>query len=328
MPSVVAFGELMLRLTTPGVLRFGQAGHFEATFAGAEANVAVAIAQLGGKAEFVSKLPANELGDRAVDELRARRVGVESVARGGDRIGLLFFEHGVSQRPGKVVYDRAHSAFAEAGPAEFNWRTILQDAKWLHWSGITPALSSTAAQITAEAVSVARELGLTISFDLNYRSKLWTMEEAGAVLRPLMKSVDICVCGPEEARSILGATGGDAETVARDLQQRFGFSRVAMTHREASSASTTGWSAQLFEGQESYLSRSYEIAIVDRLGAGDCFTGALIFSLMRGDAPSHAIEFAAAAGALKHTIAGDYAIIQEREVQALLQGATGGRVQR
>jgi 2-dehydro-3-deoxygluconokinase len=328
MSTVVTFGEIMLRLTTPGWQRFAQAPHFEITLGGAEANVAVTIAQLGGAAEFVTRLPQNEIADRAVDELRARGVGVRHIARGGDRIGVYFLEQGASQRPGKVIYDRANSAIAEAQSGDFGWAEIFAGADWFHWSGITPALSPAVAEISREACAAARQAGLKVSFDMNYRAKLWTQDEAGAALRPLMGQVDLCVCGAEEARRILGASGETEEQIARNLQQQFGFATVAMTQRQTGTASATSWGATLYSGRESYTSRRHEITIVDRVGAGDCFTGALIFAMMRGDDPQQAIELAVAASTLKHTIPGDFALLSLQEVEALARGGDGGRVQR
>jgi 2-dehydro-3-deoxygluconokinase len=328
MSSVVTFGELMLRLTPPGHQRFAQAPHFEITFGGAEANVAVAIAQLGGRAEFITKLPANDIVQRAIDELRGLRVGIDGIVRGGDRIGVYYLEQGASQRAGKVIYDRAHSAIAGAKSADFDWPAAFKDRSWYHWSGITPALSRSAAQISAEACMVAKKGGLTVSFDMNFRAKLWTTAQAGRVLRPLMQHVDLCVAGAEEARAILGAKGGTDEAVAADLVQRFGFKTVAMTQRQSGTASATSWGALLFTKGRAWFSPRHEITIVDRVGAGDSFTGGLIFSLMRGDAPQQAIDFAVAASALKHTIPGDYNLASLAEVEALAAGGHGGRVQR
>jgi len=333
MADVVTFGELMLRLTPPGRQRFVQAPHFEVTFGGAEANVAVTLAQLGASASFVTKLPDNELAQRAIEELRGLGVDPSRIVRGGERMGVYFLEQGAGQRAGKVIYDRAHSAIAEALSADFDWSQIFAGAKWLHWSGITPALSPSAAAITSEACMVAKRHGLTVSFDLNYRAKLWTREAAGQALAPLMDHVDVCVTSLEEARSVFGLKVDDAapnrdEDAARKLRERFGFKTVAFTQRIADSADTTTWSAMLFAEKKAFFSRRYEIGIVDRVGAGDSFTGALIFALRRGDEPQRAIDFAAAASALKHTIPGDYCRCSLEEVEALAAGAGGGRVQR
>ena len=323
----------MLRLTPPGRQRFVQAPHFEVTCGGAEANVAVTLAQLGASAAFVTKLPENDLARRAIDELRGLGVDTTLIVRGGERIGIYFLEQGASQRAGRVIYDRAHSAIAEALPADFGWSQILAGAKWLHWSGISPALSPAAAAITSEACMVAKRHGLTVSFDLNFRSRLWTHQAAGQTLAPLMEHVDVCITSVEEARAVFGLEVDDAapdrdEDAARRLSERFGFKTVAFTQRIADSADSTTWGAMLLTGKKAFLSRRYEIGIVDRVGAGDSFTGALIFALRRGDEPQRAIDFAVAASTLKHTIPGDYCRVSLEEVEALAGGASGGRVQR
>ena len=328
MATVVTFGEIMFRLTTPGHQRFAQATHFEITPGGAEANVAVLIARLGGSAEFVSRLPAHDIGQRAIDELRGHGVGTAHIARGGERIGLYFLEQGASQRPGNVIYDRAGSAITEVQPGDFDWARIFAGAGWFHWSGITPALSRSAARVSEEACRAARKHGRTVSFDINYRAKLWSTKAAGRVLRPLMKYVDLCVAGADEARSILGAKGGTDEAVAADLVERFGFKTVAMTSRQSDSASATNCGAMLFTGGRAFHSPRHEITIVDRVGSGDAFTGALIFALMRGDAPQSAVNLASAASALKHTIPGDFSLVSLAEVEALAGGSNGGRVRR
>jgi 2-dehydro-3-deoxygluconokinase len=329
MLHVVTFGELMLRLTPPGHLRFGQTPHFEITFGGAEANVAVMIAQLGGSAEFVTRLPANEIAQRAIDELRGLGVGTTRIVRGGERIGVYYLEQGASQRAGKVIYDRAHSALAEAAPAEFTWDAIFVGADWFHWSGITPALSLAMAQATAEAVAAARRAGLRVSFDLNYRAKLWrSPQQAGEVLTPLMAGVDVCVTSVEEARTVFGIEAGDAAQTAAALCEKFGFQTVALTQRQGMTADQTTWGAMLYHEGRACSSPRHDIAVVDRVGAGDSFTGALIFALQRGDAPQRAVDFAVAASTLKHTIPGDYARVTLAEVEALAAGAGGGRVQR
>lgn len=332
MHRVVTLGEIMLRLTTPGFQRFQQGSSLEVTFGGAEANVAVAIAQLGGAAAYVTRLPAHEIADRALNELRGLGVDVSRVVRGGERIGVYFLEQGASQRSGKVIYDRGHSAIATAHPDDFDWPTILAGARWFHWSGITPALSPSARQIVEEACQAARAAGLAISFDLNYRAKLWSLAEAGEALAPLMQYVDLCVTSAEEAGAVFGIESGTGagreERAARALQERFGFQQVALTERRASVADQTHWAASFFAGDETFRSRDYDISIVDRVGAGDSFSGALIFALLRGDAPQKAVEFAVAASCLKHTIPGDYPLVTLAEVEALAAGQGGGRVQR
>ncbi len=329
MSDVVTFGELMLRLTPPSHQRFAKTPQFDITFGGAEANVAVLIAQLGGSAEFVTRLPANDIAQRAINELRGLGVGTAHIARGGDRIGVYYLEQGASQRPGKVIYDRAHSAIAEAQAGEFDWDAIFAGARWFHFSGITPAISRSAAELTAEACAAARRHGLTVSFDLNYRAKLWTREQAGAVLAPLMQHVDLCVTSAEEARTVFGLDcGDDPADAAVKLRDRFGFKTVALTQRSGALACSTGWGAMLYADGTPYFSRRHEIDVIDRVGAGDSFTGTLIFSTLRGDAPAQALELAVAASTLAHTLPGDYALLTLDEVEALAAGASGGRVQR
>lgn len=333
MPDLITFGEIMLRLTTPGHQRFLQAAHFEVTPGGAEANVAVLVAQLGGSVEFVTRLPAHDLGQRAVDELRARGVGVRYILRGGGRIGLYFLEQGASQRPGRVIYDRACSAFSEARPGNFDWAAIFAGARWFHWSGITPGVSESAAALTAEACAAAKAAGLKVSFDLNYRAKLWSRERAGEVLAPLMRHVDLCVTSAEEARGVFALeapeSGVDRERIAAEaLRERFGFSQVALTMRRGEVAEQSSWGAMLCAEEGAWFSPRHEIAVVDRVGAGDAFTGALIFAQLRGDPPQRALDFAVAASALQHTIPGDFPLLTLEEVEALVQGASGGRVQR
>jgi 2-dehydro-3-deoxygluconokinase len=333
MPDLITFGEIMLRLTTPGHQRFLQAEHFAITPGGAEANAAVLVARLGGSAEFVTRLPAHDLGQRAIDALRQHGVGTRHIARGGERIGLYFLEQGVGPRPGRVVYDRAGSAFSEAKVGDFDWPEILAGARWFHWSGITPAVSDSAAALVAEACAAAKNAGLKVSFDLNYRAKLWSRERAGAVLGPLMKHVDLCVTSAEEARGIFALdvpeSGAERERIAAEaLRERFGFPQVALTTRRGDSAGRTDWGAMLMADGRMHESPRYDLALVDRIGAGDTFTGGLIFSLMRGDAPRAALDFAVAASALQHTIPGDFPLLSLEEVEALQRGGGGGRVQR
>ena len=334
MPHVITFGELMLRLTPPGQLRLGQAPHFEITFGGAEANVAVLIAQLGGSAELVTRLPDNDIAQRAIEELRGLGVGVGKIVRGGDRIGVYYLEQGASQRAARVIYDRAYSAMAEASPEDFAWETIFAGASWFHWSGITPALSAATAEATRQAVAAALRAGLKISFDLNYRAKLWSdPQQAGEVLAPLMAGVQVCVTSVEEARTVFGVEVADGETqrevaAAAALAAKFGFKMVALTQRQGATADVTSWGATLVHEGAAFVSPRYEITNVDRVGAGDSFTGALIFALQRGDDPQRAVNFAVAASTLKHTISGDYARLSLAEVEALAAGAGGGRVQR
>lgn len=328
MSLVVTFGEIMLRLTSPGHSRFAQATEFEVTFGGAEANVAVGIAQLGGEASFVTKLPDHELGQRATDELQRCGVFTHRILRGGERLGVYFLEQGASQRPGKVIYDRAGSSIATADPADFDWAAILEGAKWFHWSGITPALSQNCAKMVQVASACARTLGVTVSFDMNFRAKLWTPEKAAEVLTPLMANVDVCICGSGEAASVFEIETENDEATAAALAERFGFRTVAIPQRQSASASTARFGALLRVGEETVRSRRHDITVVDRVGTGDAFTSGLIYSIMRGDDPADAIEFAVSAGVLAHTIPGDFPLFSLAEVEALASGADGGRVQR
>jgi 2-dehydro-3-deoxygluconokinase len=335
---VVTFGEIMMRLATPGYLRFSQAPHLELTYGGGEANVAVSLTNYGIPAWFVTRLPKNDMGQRAINELRGLGVGTEFIVRGGERIGIYFLESGASQRASKVTYDRAHSAIAGIKPGDIDWDNVFAGAKWFHWTGITPALSDSAAAVTREACEAAKRLGLTVSTDLNYRKKLWSREKAGQVMGGLMEFVDVCIANEEDAESVFGIKGaevtsgqiehGQYEDVARQLTERFGFKQVAITLRESFSASHNGWSAMLYTGGKSWFSRRYDISIVDRVGGGDSFGGGLIYALLRGDGPEKAINFAVAASCLKHTIPGDYNRVTLEEVETLAGGDASGRVQR
>jgi 2-dehydro-3-deoxygluconokinase len=335
---VVTFGEIMMRLATPGYLRFSQSPHLELTYGGGEANVAVSLANYGTSAFFVTRLPNNDMGQRAINELRGLGVGTEYIVRGGERIGIYFLESGASQRASKVTYDRAHSAIAGIKPGDIHWDRVFAGAKWFHWTGITPALSDSAAEVTREACIAAKKHGLTISTDLNYRKKLWSREKAGQVMSGLMEFVDVCIANEEDAESVFGIKGaevtsgqiehGQYEDVARQLTERFKFKQVAITLRESFSASHNGWSAMLYTGGKSHFSRRYDISIVDRVGGGDSFAGGLIFALLRGDAPDKAINFAVAASCLKHSVSGDYNRVSLEEVETLAKGDASGRVQR
>jgi len=338
MSDVVTFGEVMMRLATPGFLRFAQAPHLELTYGGGEANVAVSAVNYGLSASFVTRLPGNDMGQRAIDELRGLGVDTSRIVRGGSRIGIYFLETGASQRASKVTYDRAHSAISEIQPGEVDWKAVFQGARWFHWTGITPALSDCAAAVVEEACEAAKAAGVTVSVDLNYRKKLWSKQKAGEVMGRLMKYVDVCIANEEDAESVFGIHGAEVtegkiehaqyEDVARQLVERFGFKKVAITLRESYSASRNGWSAMLWTDGQSHFSRKYDLTIVDRVGGGDSFAGGLIFATLRGDEPQRAIDFAVAASALKHTIPGDYNRVALEEVEALAKGDGSGRVQR
>lgn len=337
---VVTFGELMLRLQPENYLRFVQSDKLEATFGGAEANVAVSLANFGADACFVTKLPTHEIGQSAVNSLRKYGVDTSKIVRGGDRVGIYYCEKGASQRPSKVIYDRKYSAIATASEDDFDWDDIFSGADWFHFTGITPALSDNMAKITLEAVKAAKDNGLTVSCDLNFRKKLWTSEKACAVMSDVLKHVDVCIANEEDAKDVFGieAENTDVESgklneegyvsVAKQLTDRFGFKAVAITLRESLSASDNNWSGMLYTGGEAYFSKRYALRIVDRVGGGDSFGGGLIYAMSNSYDPQQAIEFAVAASALKHSIEGDYNMVSVKEVQTLAGGDASGRVQR
>lgn len=337
---VVTFGELMLRLAPENYLRFVQSDRLEATFGGAEANVAVSLASFGEQASFVSKLPAHEIGQSAINSLRRYGVDTSLVVRGGDRVGIYYCEKGASQRPSKVIYDRAGSAIATASPDDFDWNAIFDGADWFHFTGITPALSANLADITLQAVKVAKEKGITVSCDLNFRKKLWSKERANAVMSEICKYVDVCIANEEDAKDVFGIEAENTDinsgkldkdgyvSVAKQLTEKFGFKAVAITLRESKSASDNDWSGMLFKNGNAFFSKKYSMHIVDRVGGGDSFGAGLIYSLSNGYDEQSAIEFAVAASCLKHSVEGDYNMVSLEEVKALAGGNASGRVQR
>ena len=340
MSKIITLGEIMLRLSPEGQTRFVQADSFDVIYGGGEANVAVSCANYGHDAYFVTKLPAHEIGQSAVNALRRYGVHTDYIVRGGQRIGIYFCETGASVRPGKVIYDRAHSAIAEADAREFDFDAIMSGADWFHWSGITPAISPQAAEITRKACEAAKRQGVTVSVDLNYRKKLWTPQEAQAVMKPLMNYVDICIGNEEDAELCLGfkpdadVTAGQTdaagyEAIFRSMAQTFGFKYVISTLRESFSASHNGWKALIFDGQTFYTSRRYDLLpIIDRVGGGDSFSGGIIHGLLTKSSPAEALEVAVAASALKHTVTGDFNLVSAAEVETLAGGDASGRVQR
>lgn len=340
MKKIVTLGEIMLRLSTPGNKRFVQSDSFDAVFGGGEANVAVSCANYGHEVYFVSKLPEHEIGQSAINALRKYGVKTDYIARGGDRIGIYYLETGASMRPSKVIYDRAHSAIAEASATDFDFDKIMEGASWFHWSGITPAISGKAARLTELACQAAKRHHVTVSVDLNFRKKLWTKEQAQAVMRPLMQYVDVCIGNEEDAELCLGfkpdadIVGGktDAEgykSIFAAMADEFGFKYVISTLRESFSASHNGWKAMIYNGKEFYVSKRYDITpIIDRVGGGDAFSGGIIHGLLTMKTQAEALEFAVAASALKHTINGDFNLVSEEEVKALAGGDASGRVQR
>lgn len=338
--KVITFGELMLRLAPQGYTRFVQTEQYEATYGGGEANVAVSLANFQIDTGFVSKLPKHEIGQAGVNSLRRYGVDTTYIARGGDRVGIYYLEKGASQRPSKVIYDRAGSSIATSTASDFNWNQIFEGVDWFHFTGITPALSDSLAAICLEACKAAKEKQITISCDLNYRNKLWSKEKAGQVMSELCQYVDVCIANEEDASDVFGikASGTDVTTgkvnhegykdVAKKLVERFGFNKVAITLRESLSANDNNWAGMLYDGTDFYFSKKYLMHIVDRVGGGDSFGAGLIYSCLNNFDPHKTIEFAVAASCLKHSIEGDYNQVSVDEVLKLAGGDASGRVQR
>ena len=330
----------MMRLNPEGYFRIVQADRFEASYAGGEANVAVSLAQYGEEASFVSKIPAHEVGQACVNSLRRYGVGTEHIIRGGDRLGIYFVEKGASQRASKVIYDRAGSAIALAKRTDFDWDAIFDGADWFHWTGITPALGGELPQICLDACRAAKEKGVTISCDLNYRKKLWTSEAARETMEKLVPYVDVCIANEEDASDVFGIQAADTDidsgqlsregyiSVAKQICERYGCKKTAITLRSSLSATINKWAGMLFDGTDAFFSKEYTIHIVDRVGGGDSFGGALIHALLQEWDPQKTIEFAVAASCLKHTIEQDFNLVSEAEVSALAGGSGSGRVQR
>ncbi len=338
--KVVTMGEIMLRLSTPMNTRFVQANQFDIIFGGGEANVAVSCANYGLEAAFISKLPDNPIGQAALNSLRRYGVDTSAIARGGDRIGIYYSETGASMRPSQVVYDRAHSAIAEAKVSDFDFDKIFEGAGWFHWSGITPAISDASATVLEAALKAAKKHGVIVSVDLNFRAKLWTSEKAISVMKPLMQYVDVCIGNEEDAQLCLGfkpdadVNAGKTDAsgyhkIFEQMAKEFGFKYVVSTLRESFSATHNGWKALIYDGEEFYESKRYDIdPIIDRVGGGDSFSGGLIYGLLTKKTQGEALEFAVAASALKHTINGDYNLVTVKEVEKLAGGDASGRVQR
>ena len=333
MAKVVTLGEIMLRLSSPGQKRFVQSEYFDVVYGGGEANVAVSCANYGHDAYFVSKLPKHEIGQCAVNALRKFGVHTDYIARGGNRVGIYYLETGASMRPSKVIYDRAGSSIAEADASDFDFDAIMEGADWFHWSGITPAISDKAAELTRLACEAAKRHGVTVSVDLNFRKKLWTSEKAQSIMKPLMKYVDVCIGNEEDAQLCLGfkpeadVEGGktDAEGyygIFQGMMKEFGFKYVVSTLRESLSATHNGWKALIYNGNEFYQSKHYDIMpIIDRVGGGDSFSGGLIHGLLTyPDNQGAALEFAVAASALERNIRGDFNMVRREGVEALAGG--------
>lgn len=339
--KMVAFGELLMRLSPKGVERFVQAEEFEVKYTGAEANAAVSVVNYGMEAYAVSKVPDNEIGQACINYLRRFGVNCDFVARGGERLGTFYLETGAAQRASKVIYDRAHSSIRDSKPEDYDWDAILSDKDWIHFSGTAPALGEKVVRVLEDGLKAAKKYGVTVSCDLNYRAKLWSPEEAGRVMSRLMEYVDVLIGNEEDSEKVFGikAAGSDvskgklnAESymqVAEQLLVKFGLSFVATTLRESISASANNWAGLLYDGKEHHLSKKYEInPIVDRVGGGDSFTGGLIYGMLSGWEPQKCVEFAAAASCLKHSILGDFNLASVKEVEALMGGDASGRVQR
>lgn len=340
MKKVVTFGEIMMRLNPFGYKRFIQSEALEISYAGGEANVAVSLANYNQDAYFVTKVPSNDFGSSAINALRRYGVNTNFIVRGGDRLGIYFVEKGASQRASKVIYDRANSSIAKADIDDFNWKEILKGASWFHFTGITAALGGNNPEICLKAAKTAKEMGVKVSCDLNYRNKLWSREEANKVMSKLMKYVDLCISNEEDAYDVfqIKAEGSNIYSgkidnegyisVAKQIHERFGCEKVAITLRGSISASVNEWSAMLYSNQKAYFAPKYNIQIVDRVGGGDSFGGALIYAQLEEYDNQMAINFATAASCLKHSIEGDFNLVSLEEIKALTNGDASGRVKR
>ena len=340
--KVVSFGEIMLRLSPDGYYKLFQKPELNTSFCGAEANVAVALCNFGDEAEFVTALPDNDIGRAACRELMRYGVKTDNIVYTGDRLGIFFAEKGASQRPSKVIYDRKNSAIALAEPSSFDWEKIFDGADWFHITGITPALSDSLAKISVDAVKAAKKAGLTVSCDINYRSKLWSAQKARPVMTEIMKYVDVCIGNEEDAEIVFGIKAGatdvtkgqlDTDGYKKSLQtvaETFGCKIVAYSQRKSYSASDNGWSGIIYDDEKKqvYTSAQYDIRITDRIGGGDAFASGLIYALHNNISPANAIETAAAAGCLDQTLEGDFCLFGINDVIDLAGGNSSGRVKR
>lgn len=340
--KVVSFGEIMLRLSPDGYYKLFQKPELNTSFCGAEANVAVALSNFGDEAEFVTALPDNDIGRAACRELMRYGVKTDNIVYTGDRLGIFFAEKGASQRPSKVIYDRKNSAIASADPSSFDWEKIFDGADWFHITGITPALSDSLAKISVDAVKAAKKAGLTVSCDINYRSKLWSAQKARPIMTEIMKYVDVCIGNEEDAEIVFGIKAGttdvtkgqlDTDGYKKSLQtvaETFGCKIVAYSQRKSYSASDNVWSGIIYDDEKKqvYTSAQYDIRITDRIGGGDAFASGLIYALHNNISPENAIETAAAAGCLDQTLEGDFCLFGINEVFDLANGDSSGRVKR
>ena len=324
----------MLRLAPEGYYRFVQADTLGATFGGGEANVAVSLANYGLDAKFVSKLPTHEIGQAAVNSLRKYGVDTTDIVRGGDRVGIYYLEKGASQRPSKVIYDRAGSSIATASKSDFDWKKIFEGVSWFHFTGITPALNDEVAEICLEACKAAKEAGVTISCDLNYRNKLWSKEKAGKVMAELCQYVDVCIANEDDAIGIFSMNPADANGeeknayIAKELMKKFPFKMVASVWRTETSITTFKLQSMIYTEGKAYYSKEFFMHILDYIGAGDAYCAGLIYSLINNFDPQKAVEFANAASCLKHTVSGDYNLVTVDEVMKLAFSDAGNEVQR
>lgn len=340
MKITVALGDFLASFSPKGYERFTQARNYDLTFTGAEANVLASLSRFGLPTRFVTRLPDTDIGDAALMQLNSFQIDTSYVARGGPRLGVLYLEKGASQRPSKVIYDRNNSAICQAKPDDFDFEKIFDNAGWFHFTGITPALSKEVSRLIQTACVAAKTAGCTISCDLNYRKNLWTSAEAKSVMEPLLTYVDVLIANEEDVDNVLGLSTPDTDVekallshdgyinVAKTLTERYDLKAVATTLRESISASVNNWSALLYIDGQAYISRKYQIQIVNRVGCGDSFSAGLIYAMQRGDSPKIQVEFAAAASCLKHTIEYDYNVSTVSEVEALMYGSGSGRVQR
>lgn len=340
MKYTVGLGDMLACFSPQGYERFTQANNFNVVYSGAEANVLGSLAYFGLDTKFVCRIPENDIGTSAIRYLNGMGIGTEFIVRGGDRLGVLYLEKGASQRPSKVIYDRFNSGICEAKPEDFDFDKIFEGACWFHFTGIIPALSDTLPEVVKAACIAAKKAGCTISCDLNYRKNLWTTEKAKSVMDPLLEYVDVLIANEEDVEKVLGikAKGTDVESatlnqngyieVAKLLTEKYNLKAVATTLRESINASINNWSCMLYTNNEAYISKKYQIQIVNRVGGGDSFSAGLIYAMQMNKDPQAAVEFAAAASCLKHTIEFDYNLVSVAEVETLANGNGNGRVQR